>query len=310
MRKYTNILVIAEPKKDVQTALKRALDIARFNPKTTITYFRVVYDFSYELLILNKVKEKPIHDDIRETHLEHLNKIIEEYRSQCNSEATIVPKVVENKDVGEAVIREINEGNYDLIIKAANRHGILDSIIFTPIDWFILRHAPIPVIIAKTHEWGEGGNIVVCVDFTLKDHIHSNIVMLREAQVLAKITKGRIHLINSAPVYLPSVMLDVPHYSPDLYEKSILDDHKRKLTEFAKNHHIDEEYCHVEEGMPDDVIPELCDKLKAKVVFIGSAGRSGVAAALIGNTCEEIVDDIDADLVVLNKNTISLSEEE
>ena len=57
MRKYTNILVIAEPKKDVQIALKRALEIAKFNPKATITYLRVVYDFSYDLLILNKVKE-------------------------------------------------------------------------------------------------------------------------------------------------------------------------------------------------------------------------------------------------------------
>ena len=33
MKKYNNILVVAEPKKDVQVALKRALDITQFNPK-------------------------------------------------------------------------------------------------------------------------------------------------------------------------------------------------------------------------------------------------------------------------------------
>lgn len=310
MRKYTNILVVAEPKKDVQIALKRAIDIAKFNPKTTITYLRVVYDFAYDLLILNKVKEKPIHADIEQTHIDHLNQIIEEYREQSNSEATIVPKVVENRDVGEAVIDEMRVGDYDLIIKAANSHGLLDSIIFTPIDWFILRHAEVPVIIAKNNDWQQpGGNIAVCVDFTLNEHLQSNVAMLREAQVLSKITGGRIHLVNSAPVYMPTVMLEVPHYSPDLYEQGVLEEHRNRMYEFADKHHIDRQYCHIEEGMPDDVIPEICERINAKAVLIGSAGRSGLAAALIGNTCEEIVDDIDADLFVLNRKTIKKEKE-
>ena len=52
MKKYNNILVVAEPKKDVQVALKRALDITQFNPKATITFLRVVYDYSYDILTI------------------------------------------------------------------------------------------------------------------------------------------------------------------------------------------------------------------------------------------------------------------
>ncbi len=309
MRKYNNILVIAEPKKDTQVALKRALDMARFNPNITITYLRIVYDFSYDLLILNKLKEQPIHEDIEKTHIEHLQNIINEYRDKLKSEATVIPKVLENKDVAEAIVGEINTGKYDLIIKAANRHGLLDSIIFTPIDWFILRHSTIPVIIAKDHSWFEGGNIAVCIDFTLRNHQQNNLAMLREAQILAKLTKSQIHIINSAPVYMPTVMLEVPHYSPELYEQNIIDEHKTRMEEFAIKHHIDIKYCHIEEGMPDDVIPNICEQINAKAVFIGSAGRSGLSAALIGNTCEEIVDDIEADLYVLNRKTIQNQDE-
>lgn len=47
------------------------------------------------------------------------------------------------------------------------------------------------------------------------------------------------------------------------------------------------------------MIPKLCQALNAKYVFIGSAGRSGIMATLVGNTCEEIVDEIDADLFVM-----------
>ena len=64
--------------------------------------------------------------------------------------------------------------------------------------------------------------------------------MLREAQIIAKLTKGQIHLVNSAPVYLPSVMLEVPHYSPSLYEQSVVEEHKNKLLEFAHKTRIDD----------------------------------------------------------------------
>ena len=305
MKQYNNILVVAEPKKDVQLALKRALEITRFNPRATITYFRVAYDYSYDLIILNKVKEKLVVSDVEKTYLEHMEKVISEYRTEENLDTPIIPKVVESKDVGEAVIEEVNSGNYDLIIKAANHHSVLDSIIFTPIDWYILRNSKVPVIIAKENAYAEGSNIVVCVDFATKNHSQSNLAMLREAQILAKLIHGTIHLVNSAPVYLPSIMIEIPHYSPALYEQNIVDEHKNRLKDFALKHHIPLEQCHTKEGMPDDVIPKVCSQLKPCAVFIGSAGRSGIMATLIGNTCEEIVDEIDADLFVLSSKAIN-----
>lgn len=304
MKQYNHILVVAEPKKDVQLALKRALEIAKFNPRAVVTYFRVAYDYSYDLIILNKVNQKMVHDDIEKTYLDHMQAIINTYRQEANSEATIIPKVVEHKDVGQAVVEEINSGKYDLVIKAANHHGVLDSIIFTPIDWYILRNSTIPVLIAKEHNYKQGGNIVVCVDFATEDHNSSNLAMLREAQILAKLIGGQIHLVNSAPVYLPSIMIEIPHYSPALYEQNVVQEHKNRLLEFAYKHHIPGDCCHTKEGMPDDVIPKVCQELKPVTVFIGSAGRSGIMATLIGNTCEEIVDEINADLFVLNKKAL------
>ena len=44
MRQYNNILVIIEPKRDQQLALERAIQIARFNPKVTITALRLIYN--------------------------------------------------------------------------------------------------------------------------------------------------------------------------------------------------------------------------------------------------------------------------
>ncbi len=302
MRRYTNILVVVEPKRDRQIALERALEFARYYKNLNVTVLRLVYDYSYDIHILNRHKEKDTRDDVIAVHLEETKNIIAKYNKDGRAKTT--PKVVLAKDLGEGIVTEIKSGNYDLLIKSANRHGILDSIIFTPIDWYVLRNASIPVLIAKEHPWQKEAPVVVALDFSSKEKRLYNVSILREAQLLSTITGGTIHLVNSAPVILPSIMLEVPNYAPEIYSENILKEHEKRLLEFAEAHSIPRENCHIAEGLPDDVIPSLCKKLKPQAVFIGSAGRQGLSAALVGNTCEEIVDYIDADLFVLNFQAI------
>ena len=304
MKKYINLLVVIEPKRERQVALSRAIEFARYNPQVKITALRLVYDFSYDLHILNKNKESKTKEDVQDVHIHNLEKIIAPY---AKDNVNIEPKVIFAKDIGQGIVKEMMDNKYDLLIKGANNHGILDSIIFTPIDWYVLRNSPLPVIIAKEHSWSDGGNIVVALDFTTSSKKLTNIILLREAQLLSTITGGTIHLVNSAPVLMPTIMLEVPNYAPDVYTENVLKEHKRRLEDFARQHNIPLENCHIAEGMPYDVIPNLCKQLNAKTVFIGSAGRQGVSAALIGNTCEEIVDYIDADLIVLNQKTLHKS---
>lgn len=309
MRQYNNILVIIEPKKDKQLALERAIQIARFNPKVTITALRLIYNFTNEIRFLGKKTELATHHDAEEATQAELNKLIAEtlalHPDVKDKGVKIVPKLKWVSDISDGMLEEANSGIYDLLIKGANHHGILDSIIFTPHDWNLLRHAVLPVVIAKDHPWTGDSSIVVAVDFTSTEKQLMNVLLLREAQMLSTITKTPIHLVNSAPVVLPTVMLEVPNYAPELYAESILAEHKRRIMDFAKLHHIPESHCHIAEGMPDDVLPKLCQKLNANTVFIASVGRSGVGAALVGNTCEEIVDFINADLFVLNRKTVT-----
>lgn len=313
MRQYNNILVIIEPKKDQQLALQRAIEIARFNPKVKITALRLIYDFSNDVPFIGKKSEMASHQDVEEVTRQELDQIIKDtvakYQDFDPAVTEIKPVIKWTRDVSEGMLLEANSGLHDLIIKSANHHGLLDSIIFTPHDWNLLRHAQTPVIIAKEHVWNETSSIVVAVDFTSTEKQMMDILLLREAQSLSTITKAPIHLVNSAPVVLPTVMLEVPNYAPELYAESVLAEHKRRIIEFAHKHNIPEQNCHIAEGMPDDVLPKLCKRLNASTVYIGSHGRSGVGAALIGNTCEEIVDYINADLFVLNLKTVNKDNE-
>ena len=201
MRQYNNILVIIEPKKDQQLALDRAIEVARFNPRVKVTALRLIYDFANDVPFLGKKSEMNSHQDVEEVTKKELETIItttlDRHAEAKARGVKIEPKIKWVRDISEGMVMEANSGHYDMLIKGANHHGIFDSIIFTPHDWNLLRHALIPVVIAKEHSWDPQNAIVVAVDFTSTEKQLMNILLLREAQLLSTITKNPIHLVNA-----------------------------------------------------------------------------------------------------------------
>jgi universal stress protein E len=53
------------------------------------------------------------------------------------------------------------------------------------------------------------------------------------------------------------------------------------------------------EGLPEDIIPALCKEYSADLLVIGSVGRKGLSAALLGNTAELIIDGVECDTLVV-----------
>jgi len=67
----------------------------------------------------------------------------------------------------------------------------------------------------------------------------------------------------------------------------------------AKLFSISKPHTHVEEGLPEDVIEKLADDLDAELVILGTIGRTGISAALIGNTAEHVIDRLNCDVLAL-----------
>lgn len=62
---------------------------------------------------------------------------------------------------------------------------------------------------------------------------------------------------------------------------------------------IDEKVTHVEKGLPEEVIPDLAEHLQAGIVVLGTVGRTGISAAFLGNTAEQVIDHLRCDLLVI-----------
>lgn len=300
MRKYQNILVIIEPQLEEQLALNRAMEITRFSKDTKVTALLAIYDYSYEITAaLNLNDQQEMKNTIIENHRIWLEKELDEIRQKY---PLLESKIVWQRNIAAAILNEARKGEYDLIIKSSESHSFLDSVLFTPLDWQLLRRSEIPVLIAKDHDWPENANIVVAINFDDNEEQEQrlmNIKLLRNAQELATLINGKIHLVNAAIPIMPATVIEIPGFTPEIYTEAIIKYNWDKLEIFSNKHKIPMEQCYVIEGQPDDVIPKKAAELNACAVLIGNFARKGWNAALIGNTCENIIDDINCDLLVI-----------
>ena len=96
--------------------------------------------FTNEIRFLGKKTERDTHQDAEEATKAEVDRQIADtlalHPEVKDLNIKIVPKLKWVSDIADGMLEETNSGLYDLLIKGANHHGILDSIIFTPHDWF------------------------------------------------------------------------------------------------------------------------------------------------------------------------------
>lgn len=313
MRKLKNVIVIIEPRKIKQVALERILSLVRFGSahkrRIEITAIMPVYDFSWDMAsVLSVEKSESLQGEIVDRHAKWLKAFLEVNAGDLDIDI----RVVSSKNVGKEINNIAKEIDCDLIIKSSEMHGVLDSVIFTPLDWQLLRHAPSPVLIAKEHDWYPSGNIVVAVDLTDPTNAERrklNLRLLREAQETAQLTDSQVHLVSAITPMVPPGSLDLYGINAGAIGEELGKELTHNVHEFARVHRISTEHCHIREGLVEDVIPEVCYELNPSILFIGTAARRGLAVAIMGNTCEKVIDDLDCDVAVLTPKAVKRREE-
>ncbi|MCK8232092.1 universal stress protein, partial [Erwinia amylovora] len=86
---------------------------------------------------------------------------------------------------------------------------------------------------------------------------------------------------------------------PDVYKEAIRGHQLLAKKALRQPFSIDEKFTHVEKGLPEDVIPELAERLDSGVVVLGTIGRTGLSAAFLGNTAEKVKDNLSCYLLAI-----------
>ena len=296
MINYQHILAVVELERDTQPALSRAQEISD-KTGATITAMLVVYDLSYDMTTMLSPDEREAMKDA--VTKEHASWLSEHLRQLGFSHIDIV--VQWNNRAFEAVIHHVIDNDIDLVVKATKRHDDLASVIFTPTDWHLLRKCPSPVLLVKEHDWPEGGQIIAAVNVGSEDDEHNllNDKLTVIANDYAKLLNGNVNLVNSYPSTPLNIAIEVPEFDPDAYNNSVKHHHQAEMAGHAKKYGITTANTYVKEGLPEKVIPMVAKDIDAELVIIGTVGRGGLSAALIGNTAEHVIDELDCDVLAV-----------
>ncbi|EJL90163.1 universal stress protein UspE [Pantoea sp. BIGb0393] len=314
MSRYQNILVAIDAQQDDQPALRRAVYLnQRIGGK--IKAFLPIYDFSYEMTTLLSPDER---SNMRKGVISQRTEWIRQ-QAQAYLEAgvEIEIKVVWHNRPYEAIIQEILAHQHDLVLKMAHQHDRLEAVIFTPTDWHLLRKCPCPVWMVKDQAWPEGGKAVVAVNLASEEPHHDelNQKLIRETTLLAEmVNHTEVHLVGAYPITPINIAIELPDFDPSVYNDAIRGQHLVAMKALRQKFSISEEFTHVAKGLPEEVIPDIASHLDAGIVVLGTIGRTGLSAAFLGNTAEQVIDHLRCDLLAIKpddfKSPIDYDDEE
>jgi universal stress protein E len=299
MQQHKKLLAVIDPTQEHQRGLARAIELAE-KTQSSITALLVIFDLSYEVTTILSSAER---DDMRAAYVDNATEwlsnivLLHNMEQQCDIDI----KVVWHKRPFEAILHESIHTHYDMVVKATHKHDKLQSFIFTPTDWHLMRKSHIPVLMVKEHPWPEDGNIVAAINAGATDaeHVNLNDNVCRTAKNFTQLLNGRSHLVNAFPRPPLNIAIEIPEFDPADYTETLKKNHQCALEAMAKRYHIPNEMCHAEEGHVEDVLPQITETLDAELLVIGNIGREGLSAAFVGNTAEHIIDQVDCDVLSL-----------
>jgi universal stress protein E len=294
----TKILVVLDPNSIEQKALNRALHLARISG-ASLTLMLSIYDFSYEMTTMLAASER---DAMRTSLLNDRKVWVRDLLEGYNSEGLSIDiQVVWHNRPFEAIIESALQGGHDIIVKATHPREGLASLIFTPTDWHLLRKAPCLVLLVKEHDWPQSGKVLAAIHTTGEHDHHCSLNSRITATALkfAQCLQSEVHLVNAFPGAPITIAAEIPEFDSTNYREAIAANHQQALREHAEPFAIAEQYLHVEEGLPEHVIPSLAEQLDAELVVLGTIGRTGFTAALLGNTAEHVIEHINCDLLAV-----------
>ena len=293
---YNRILTVLRPDETNQPALSRAIEIADLTD-AAIDAVLVVYDHTYDMTTMLSREER---EAMKAAVLKERTKWAEQQFSEYQQHKVNVNVFWSDRRY-EAIIRHAIETSADIVVKATHQHNDLASVLFTPTDWHLIRKCPVPVLLVKDHAWPKNGNIITPVNVGTEDREHAalNDKLTTIAKDYAELLSGQVHLVNAFPATPLNIAIEIPDFNPKTYHDSVRNYHLQQMELHSAKFAIGMDNCHVMEGFPETVVQRTCKQFDAELVVIGTVGRTGLSATFIGNTAEQVIDNIECDVLAV-----------
>ena len=280
----STFMVVIDPTSDDQPALRRAEQLAVdsgarlhlfccYQPED-ISDFHSRRDAKHSTLIDVKLR------------LEELAKPLRDEGIEVSCEAYW------NQNWQESVVHACSRVAAATVIKSTYCHSGFLQHLKKRSDFTLLRKAPCATLLVKDDSPWLNQRILAAINVDSADTEHDtlNNAIVAEAQRLARVTQSDLHLV--AAMDHTANMADVL----GLLEE---DNHSREDA-IAERFGVNPDRVHIRDSKATDAILSVAQDTNADLLVIGTVARHGLKAALIGNTAEKILDQLDIDILTVS----------
>lgn len=304
MKAIKHILVVMDPASDHQPALVQAIKIAK-STSATIELFVVAYNSDFvSHWNFNQTQLAALQQEYVGTKLRWLETYLTEVQVQgINTKLD----VIWHPDFSSAVIAKVASSDSNLVIKSTKQYSTIKKIFFTPSDWQLLEHCPVPLLLTKSLDDSAYSNIMAAVDpeksHDKPDNLDSKIISA--AQTMSDMFDASLDLCHCyQPIGIElwqgmsSVGMDHSLINGDFndYSEAIKRHHQVAFDTLLSDYSFDKQSTHLIAGSAEFEIPQLVKDKQVELLVMGM-GNNG---KFIGNLVEKVLDNVECDILSLN----------
>lgn len=310
MKRFKNILLIADGEHWQKTVLQRALTLAEHN-QADLTIIRAL-GFPHDTIALGDT----MYGKLRNAVTDDLQVQLEEIIADSPAGVTIKVKISDGTIFPE-IIREVLQHSYDLVMKSGEENSSLKDRIFGSTDMHLLRKCPCPVWIMKPNEKVKYQHIFAAVDVEQEKSDETVNILNRQileiASSLALSEFSELHIVHAWTAWGES-LLNAPRFrgtdSGEVAEwvEQLRVDDKTKMNSLMKTlaDIISKDtmgylkpQLHIVKGEAHQVIQRLALEKRADLVVMGTVARTGIPGFIMGNTAESILNNIGCSVLAI-----------
>ncbi|MFK7976971.1 MAG: universal stress protein [Halioglobus sp.] len=200
------------------------------------------------------------------------------------------------KDPVQWINKKCAGGSYLGVVKTGRANGAL---VGSSGDWELLRECRAPVLLVAEKKWHRTKPVLAALDMASKSSRKRalNLKVLSAARDLAAALQVPLEIITAIEV--PTLLTDLDLVDPATYAKEAKREMQPQIKKMAATTEIAASTFKTKRGPVEKVITSQAAKVRAQIVVMGTIGRTGVKARLLGNTAEKVLEHLHTDVLAI-----------
>jgi universal stress protein E len=278
------LFVIIDPTKVHQHALVRAAEIANIAGGHIHAFCAVYEDDLSGYTSRRDAKYKMKHRAIEKVD-DHIKPLV-------NDQVTVDKEVIWNSHWYQAAAHACARIGADYMIKCTDTHN---KLLKESSDHYLLHHISCPVLLVHTVEPSRYQRVLaaVVIDDGNDSREKLNNLVISEARRICRLTGAELHVVGTHK--------DRPNFLKLLRIWSDGDDENPEDEQLISSRFgVEPDKIHLASGPTKQVIVEKATQFDTQLLVIGTIARAGISGAVIGNTCEKVLDQLSIDILTVH----------